>query len=256
MKNYYDLFGLKHTCSLEEVKSSFRGKVKRLHPDLSRDTAGVERFRLLLEAYRVLIDPEARADYDRRMRFSDSADGFVYRDFLKERADGISLAKLIFFDLLHDNEDEALDLYETLLLQDEFSLEIFMDREDFMDCAFLLAEEYEKQRRYAKSFDLLVKIVRFERQKPYFRHFLEEVIARMRSLAASKLSRELPPQECLARYFQVVEFNLSHKETNFYTKKIAEVYLGLGRADLAGDYLDRKSGKRISGGMKQKLGCS
>jgi curved DNA-binding protein CbpA len=238
-KNYYDLFGLENTCSLEAIKRSFRDKVKKLHPDLSQDSAGVERFRLLLAAYRVLTDPEKRAEYDLRMKFSRSADSFVYRDFLKDRADNASLAKLVFYDLLHDNEEEALDLYENLLLQNEFGLDFFMDREDFMDCAFMLAEEYEKRRAYAKSFDLLVKIVQFERQKPYFRHFFEEVILRLRSLTASKLARDLSPRERLSRYFQLIEFNLSYKETAFYTKKIADVYLELGRTDLAGDYLAR-----------------
>jgi curved DNA-binding protein CbpA len=253
LENYYDLFGLKHTCSLEEIKSSFRARVKRLHPDLSRDTAGVEKFRLLLAAYRVLLDPEARADYDRRMKFSFSSGGFVYRDFLKERADSVSLAKLVFYDLLHDNEEEALDLYEDLLLRDEFSLDFFLDREDFMDCAFMLAEEYQKRRRYGKSFDLLVRIVGFEREKPYFRHFFQEVTARMRSLANSKLARDLSPRECLARYFQIVDFDLSRKETAFYTKKIAEVYASLGRADLAGDYLGRV-GRENRAGPKQRVG--
>jgi curved DNA-binding protein CbpA len=226
--------------------------VKKLHPDLTRDTAGVEKFRLLLTAYRVLLDPLARADYDRQMRFSFSDSGFVYRDFLRERDDGVSLAKLVFYDLLHDNEEEALDLYESLLLRDEFCLELFMDREDFMDCAFMLAEEYGKRRRYGKSFDLLVKIVCFERQKPYFRHFFEEVTARMRSLANSKLSRELRPEECLRRYFQIVEFDLSRGENAFYTKKIAEVYAGLGRAALAEDYSDH-SRPRGRGRTKKKL---
>jgi curved DNA-binding protein CbpA len=253
VENYYDLFGLKHTCSLEEIKSSFRERVKKLHPDLSRDTAGVEKFRLLLAAYRVLLDPEARADYDRRMKFALPADGFVYRDFLRKRADSVSLAKLVFYDLLHDDGDAALDLYEGLLLRDEFSLDLFMDREDFMDCAFMLAEEYGKRRRYGKSFDLLVRIVRFERQKPYFRHFFQEVVARMRGLANSKLARELPPAECLSRYFQLIDFDLSRRETAFYTKKIAEVYAGLGRADLARDYLGR-TGPQGSGRPKRKIG--
>jgi tetratricopeptide (TPR) repeat protein len=243
LKNYYDLFGLKHTCSPEEIKASFRERVKKLHPDVSGNPAGVEQFRLLLTAYRVLLDPRSRADYDRQMKFSYSADTFVYRDFLKERGDALSLAKLVFYDLLHDKGEDALDLYEDLLLRDEFSLELFMDREDFMDCAFLLAEEYEKRRKYGKSFDLLVKIARLERQKPYFRHFFEEVIIRLRALANAKLARALGPAELLRRFFNLAELELPEKETAFYSRKIAQAYMALGRTDLAGDYL-RKSALR------------
>ena len=52
-----------------------------------------------------------------------------------------------------------------------------------MLCAFLLSEEYEKREKYRKAFDLLTKIVHFERKKPYFRHFFEEVVGRLRKLA-------------------------------------------------------------------------
>jgi tetratricopeptide (TPR) repeat protein len=260
LKNYYDLFGLEQNCSLEDIKTSFRNKVKKLHPDLSRDSGGVEKLRILLSAYRVLTDPEKRADYDRRIPFSRSGPEFVYRDFLKERSgDNVSQAKLIFYDLLHDHEDDALELYEKLLLHSEFSLDLFLDREDFMDCAFMLAEEYEKQGKFLRSFDLLTQIVRFERKKPYFKHFFEEVLIRLRSLANTKLPRALAKAELLARYFELVEFDFSHKETAFYTKKIAEVYLELGRADLAGEYLDRglRLDTRLPGArrLKQKIGC-
>jgi tetratricopeptide (TPR) repeat protein len=252
LKTYYDLFGLAHTCSLEEIKSSFRDKVKKLHPDLSGDKDAAEKFRLLLAAYRTLTNPEMRAFYDSTMRTSRAADTFVYRDFLKERGgDKMSQAKLIFYDLLHDNGEDALDLYEKLLLREEFSLDLFMDREDFMDCAFMLAEEYERQGMYAKAFDLLVTIVRFERQKPYFRHFLEEVLIRLRGLANTRLARVLSAVELLSRYFPLLELGLNAKETAFYAKKIAQAYLAMGRADLAEDYFDKPRGRFPEGSHKK-----
>jgi tetratricopeptide (TPR) repeat protein len=236
LENYYDLFGLEQGCSLDEIKSSFRDRVKKLHPDVSRDSEGSEKLRHLLVAYRVLCDSEKRADYDRCLLFSRQTDSFVYRDFLKQRRDdNTSQAKLIFYDLLHDNGEDALELYETLLLHDEFSLEFFMDREDFMDCAFLLAEEYEKRVRFDKAFDLLTAIVRLERQKPYFRHFFEEVVIRLRSLANRKLGKVLGPRELLEKFFTLAEM-MPPGEKKIYAKKIAEIYVMLGREDLADDY--------------------
>lgn len=242
MKSYYDILEIEPSCSAEDVKKSFRKKVKEYHPDLANEAPsdGGETLRHLLNAYQVLSDPARRQEYDRRFRVLSNPDEFDYRAFLKEnKYDNLLQAKLIFFDLLHDRETDALDLYEELLLRPEFSLDRLMDREDFMDCAFLLAEEYEKRGLYLQSFDLLAKIVHFENKKPYFRHFFEEVVHRLRKLALQRLPSVLAPDELLARCFQLVEFNFSKKETAFYLKRIAEIYLSMNRGELAMDYLER-----------------
>ena len=256
LKNYYDLFGLRHSCSLEEIKNSFRERVKRLHPDVSPDADAGEKFRLLLMAYRTLTDPAARAEYDIRVQPARRVSRFVYRDYLKERSgDNGSQAKLIFYDLLHDNEKDALELYEKLLLRPEFSLELFLDREDFMDCAFMLAEEYERAGLYLKAFNLFVELVRCERQKPYFRHFFAEVLDRMRALANTRLAKSVQAQELPGQYFPLLELGLPAREAAFYAKKIADAYLALGREDLADDYIRRCSAFTAErrGGNKQKL---
>lgn len=261
MNNYYEIFGVDPSCSLEDIKRSFRKKAKELHPDLSgqKDLEGIEKLRLLLTAYRVLSDPEKREEYNRRHRFFKRVSEFNYRSFLKEKSDdNRSQSKLIFFDLLHDNEEDALDLYERLLMRTEFRLDLFLDREDFMDCAFILSEEYEKKGNFRKAFNLLTKIVAFEREKPYFRHFFEEVIQRLRYLSGSKLPTVMDRYELLECYFQLAEFEFSPRETAGYTKKIAEIYLELNRKDLAEEYLKRglKLNVRLPGAekLKQRIG--
>ncbi|MFQ3619595.1 MAG: J domain-containing protein [Spirochaetales bacterium] len=241
--NYYQVLGVEPSCSLEEIKRSFRKKAKELHPDLSqgngkgRDT---EQLNLLITAYRVLSDPRQRQEYDRHIRLYARVDTFDYRTYLKQRAeDRSSQSKLIFYDLLHDNEDEALELYEKLLQYSDYSLELYLDREDFMDCAFLLAEEYMLRRKYQKAFDLLMRIVDWEQKKPYFRHFFEEVVHRLRDLASSKLPLISDPTQMLGYYFQLIKCNFSPKEQAYYYKKISEVYLSLNQKDLAAEFLEK-----------------
>jgi curved DNA-binding protein CbpA len=104
--------------------------------------------RLLLEAYSVLSDPRKRREYDRgRLRIVNSAPGaeFDYRVWLKERLDEPEyVAKLIFYDLLHGLEDEALQLYDRNRTRDDGRLERFFERPEAMDAEFCIAEEYAK----------------------------------------------------------------------------------------------------------------
>lgn len=59
--NLYKLFDLKKNATVEDIKSSFREKAKKLHPDHGGDS---EEFRKLQEAYQILIDPIKRKEYD------------------------------------------------------------------------------------------------------------------------------------------------------------------------------------------------
>jgi hypothetical protein len=61
-KNYYVLLGLDSDATQDEIKSAYRRKVKRLHPD--QFEGGSEPFLALQEAYEVLCDPVRRRRYD------------------------------------------------------------------------------------------------------------------------------------------------------------------------------------------------
>jgi len=67
--DYYEILGVDFGSSLEEIKSRFRYLAKLYHPDVSDKNDSVEKvdidFRLILEAYKVLSDPNLRAQYDK-----------------------------------------------------------------------------------------------------------------------------------------------------------------------------------------------
>ena len=63
-KNYYVILGIAADATLEEVKSAFRRRAIKLHPDTSGLESGP--FLEAQEAYGVLSDPERRRRYDRR----------------------------------------------------------------------------------------------------------------------------------------------------------------------------------------------
>jgi curved DNA-binding protein CbpA len=70
VKTYYELLGISATAGAEEVKSAFRKEIARYHPDkvhhLGQEFQEMASTRAaeLTEAYRILMDPAARAAYD------------------------------------------------------------------------------------------------------------------------------------------------------------------------------------------------
>jgi len=174
MTNYYEILTVGQNASTQEIKKAFRERAKQLHPDVAGEN-GAEEMRKLLAAYETLSNRDRRFEYDRAYNRFIGKYRFDYRTFLMEQKDNpSSQAKLIFFELLHLEEERALAIWqEHGGLQ--FPMEKHLDREDWMDCTYILAEELAKRKRFYEAFVLLVSLVREERRLPYFKHFMQEV---------------------------------------------------------------------------------
>jgi len=61
-RDYYEVLGVGHEASLEEIKKAYRKLAKQFHPD--RDGGDAVRFKEATEAYEILSDPEKRRQYD------------------------------------------------------------------------------------------------------------------------------------------------------------------------------------------------
>jgi len=199
LNNYYDLLGVKREASAQEIKKAFRDKAKRLHPDVAGKNAE-DAMRKLLAAYEVLSNPERRFEYDRvYSRFTVKA-GFNYRVWLNEQKDDpVSQSKLVFFELLHLEGDEAIKIWRRNGGID-FPMEKFLDREDWMDCLYMLAEELDRQGSAHESFKLLVTLIKEEKKLPYFRHFLPEIETYLKEMVRLRLKAQVSREvwiECL-----------------------------------------------------------
>lgn len=255
MQNYYDVLGVSPDSNQNTIKSAFRKKAKKYHPDLAASDA-IEKaeelkseekdinqsgkiknnsvasvresaMRLILEAYRILSDAEKRRAYDRILRKQKKEEGgFNYREFLKARnKDPESQAKLIVYDLLHSLESEALEIYERSKSFPDFRLERYLDRGDAMDAEYCLAEEYEKRGRLLKAYSIYKKLILMEKEKAWFRYYFDVVTLRFRTLMLQKMPGRIDEEDYLDRLDEAVGLDIGSRDSAQFLRKKAEVLI-------------------------------
>jgi hypothetical protein len=236
MENYYSLLAVKQNASTQEIKRAFREKAKQLHPDIAGKTAE-EAMRKLLTAYEVLSDRDRRHEYDRAYgRFIKKVD-FDYRSWLREQADDpASQAKLVFFELLHLEEDAAISVWDRNGGLD-FAMERLLDREDWMDCVYILAEELDKRERCYEAFTLLTALVREERQRPYFKHFMDDIEGYLRELVRLRLKSRVDAETWVECMETLLGLGFSPRDEARWMRSMAEALLGMGDDAAAGSVM-------------------
>ncbi len=238
MQDCYAVLGVSSSASAAEVKRAFRRKVKELHPDIPENSAkaadSASHLRRLIDAYETLSEPSLRSEFDAlyaqfsRARGPSPEASFDYRRWLMRRTDSESRAKLIFFDLLHDLEEEAVLQFLTCRSESVFVLSRYFGREDFMDCGFILAEELFFRANYYESFLLLAEVIALEQQKPYFKHFFPEVLLMAREIIRDRLSGTVNDELTLDCLETALELSLGKKTDALVLALMAGCYERIG----------------------------
>lgn len=236
MENCYKILGVSSKATAAEIKRAYRKKVKELHPDTSGCADDSVEFRRLVDAYEILSDVQRRSMFDisfaaSSRRRSGPAEGgsFDYRRWLLSRNDTESRAKLVFFDLVHGREDDAVSEFVRLSTERAgFCLADWFTREDFMDFGFILSEELVLRSRYYDAALLLIRIAEMERTFPYFRHFYPEVVSLARDVLLRRLEGAVPDELALDAWEHALEIGLDRDDEASMLVKMGCAYSRLG----------------------------
>jgi len=233
--DYYRVLQVGRSASTASIRASFRRLAKKYHPDTSElePARAARRMRLLIEAYRVLVDGGGRAAYDLRRKDRKPETGLSYAESLRRRPrDPYSRAVLVFLDLLNGSIDRALANYEELRAREGGKIDLLslLGFADFLDCTFLLAEGYQQKGKYREAVRHYETAWREDREWNYFRHFRPELKQRIRDLYCRKLAKAAGPGEAIGYYQKLLdEYSFPKSERAFFHKKIAERYGELNR---------------------------
>lgn len=246
MEDCYKILGVSHKATAAEIKKAYRKKAKELHPDSinanSEDEKqkAVTEFRKLVEAYEILSDVKQRSLFDRSYdewskiytHFTSArkkTNSFDYRTWLLERGDEESLSKLVFWDLMHNREDEAVEYFKKLSTSRVgFSLSRYFTREDFMDYGYILSEELVIRSEYYDAILLLEQIIRMEYSYNYFKLFFPEVMDLARSVLRKHISNTISDELAIDVFERALELNFGRKDDAFFLARISECYERIG----------------------------
>jgi hypothetical protein len=237
MENYYIVLGVRYNATSAEIKQAYRRQAKKVHPDTAHASSQADhnRFTRLVQAYEVLSDAQRRSLFDRSLRIHPhlrrekrgSVDSWDYRKWLLERNDEESRCKLVFFDLRHGREDEAVEEYVRLAAgRHEFFFARYFDRDEAQNWGFILAEEMILRARYYDAAILLLNTIRYERRHPVFALFFPDVLAMTRNILLTRLCPNLTvtPELALDAWEFALEVGMDERTDAELARRIAGAY--------------------------------
>jgi len=230
LENYYELLGVKKGASASEIKKAFRKKAKQIHPDVAGDKGAEQNsaesnkaMQKLLEAYKAAINFLHAENYEAYKSYSSnfSKSNFDYRAWLKEQGDPRSMAALIFYDLLRLEEERAIQTWrENGGLS--FNLKDNMERADWMDCQYILAEELDKRGFSFEAFKLITTLLAEEKRRPYFNLFTPEIFSYLKSIINKRLKPQVDNETWIDCMEALIGIGFSVHDEEKFKKSIAK----------------------------------
>lgn len=232
MEAYYRILNLRPGATYSELKDAFRRQVKLYHPDLhpSKRKWAEKRLRVIVEAYRSL---RSWMELTGRVRQPERRLNKKPEDFFT------SQVRLVFELLLNGCGEEALELYEKLMNgRPVVAMLPVLGLKDYLDCVFLLAEEYERQEKLHQAVTLYEEVYEEEKEEPRVRYFFDELVERLKKLYCQKLPKECEARDAIRYYSSAMKLGLDRRELAVLHRRMAECALRIGEIENAREWLN------------------
>ncbi|KAL2176156.1 uncharacterized protein P884DRAFT_261126 [Thermothelomyces heterothallicus CBS 202.75] len=184
----YEVLGVERTASPDEIKSAYRKRALRTHPDKApegKKEEAKEKFQQVAFAYAVLSDPARRKRYDETGSTSEAvvdSEGFSWSDFYREQyRDAVSEEAIEKFAAQYKGSEEEKD--DILAAYEEFEGDM-----DGVYESVMLSSVLEDDARFREIIDAAIAAGRVPRFDAYVRESKKSRQARVK--AAKKEAQE------------------------------------------------------------------
>ena len=244
MLDHYKTLGVPRNASRQEIKQAFRALAKKYHPDrnAARTQWATAQIKRLIEAHRVLSHAGLREAYDRRHAVLHERERRKSSVRPKQRPEGEhprAQAERVLYDLLGGNVAQAMELYERLVRADSgYDLSHHLELRDWVDCKFLLAEEYQRRSDFERALALYEDLYHSEAARRRFSYFAHELRDRILHVCCRDAAPTCAPAAAAQYYLRALALELTPQRKAFLHKKVAECHLAIGDADCARRHLE------------------
>lgn len=241
--DYYEVLQVKPTASREEIDRAFRRLVLIYHPDKNPDRRewSEQRIRELIRANEILGNEEKRRTFDqiRRLRRGPKTKR-VSEPFFRRKRDPGARAYLILHLLLENKAAEARQvLAEEVARHGDGFLGDNLERRDYLDCLFLLAEHALDRKDYFEAFRRLRSFYRLDREARYPRHYRDEVHRLLKDVCLRKLPKALTPEGIVDLLAGVQDLDFTPQEDARRLELVAAAQIESGDREAALETLAR-----------------
>jgi curved DNA-binding protein CbpA len=244
MLDHYKTLGVPTNASRQEIKRAFRALAKKYHPDrnAARTQWATAQIKCLIEAHRVLSHAGLREAYDRRHALLHERERRKSSIRPKQRPEGEhprAQAERVLYDLLGGNVAQAMELYERLVRANSgYDLSHHLELRDWVDCKFLLAEEYQRRSDFERALALYEDLYHSEAARGRFSYFAHELRDRILHVCCRDAAPTRAPAAAAQYYLRALGLELTPQRKAFLHKKVAECHLAIGDADSARRHLE------------------
>lgn len=240
--DHYRTLEVKPAATAGEIRQAYRRLAKMYHPDMhqpERKDWAKRQFSRINQAYEILGDPGAKADYDVHYHVQSASFRQPARPAMSWMTEGERAAREILTLLLETRSNDAITAFEALEKRSGSECLLALELRDYLDCKFLLGEAYESRGELGTAIELYEEVFAEEIVEPRMRCYFEELTDRLRVLYPARLASAKNARDAFEVYEKALKLDNTNGTAATLHKKMAETLLGLGERNQASECLRR-----------------